>query len=184
MSTDLVFGGHLQFFPVMSLTRQNVPNLAGSSVENALKGGYVLADCEGAPELVLVATGSEVELIVKAQAKVGARVRLVSLPCWELFDQQPLEYRLQCFPDGVPVVSVEAAATTGTTHILCSSSPSLGWERYAHASIGIDRFGASAPGAALAKEFGMTVDNVVAKAQTALTFYKGKTVPSRLLRPF
>jgi len=156
---------------VMSLTRQNVPNLAGSSVEKALKGGYILADCEGAPELVLVATGSETELVAKAQDKVGVKVRVVSLPCWEIFDTQPLDYRLSVFPDGVPVMSVEAAATSG-------------WERYAHASVGIDRFGASAPGAAIAKEFGMNVDNVVAKAKQVAEYYKGKSVASRLLRPF
>jgi transketolase len=157
---------------VMSLTRQNVPHLAGTSVEKALKGGYVLAESVGgAPELVLVATGSETELVAKAQDKVGVRVRVVSLPCWELFDAQPLEYRLSVFPDGVPVMSVEAASTAS-------------WDRYAHASVGIDRFGASAPGNQIAKEFGMNVDNVVAKAKQTAEYFKGKAVPSRLLRPF
>jgi len=157
---------------VMSLTRQNVPNLAGSSVEKALKGGYILSESAGgAPELILVGTGSETELLPKAQDKVGVRVRVVSLPCWEVFDQQPQEYRLSIFPDGVPVLSVEAGATTG-------------WDRYAHASLGVDRFGASAPGAALAKEYGMNVDNVVAKAKQVVEFFKGKSVASRLLKPF
>jgi len=156
----------------MSLTRQNLPHLAGTNTEKALKGGYILAESSGgAPELILVGTGSETELVAKAQDKVGVRVRVVSLPCWEVFDSQPLEYRLSIFPDNVPVMSVEAGTTTG-------------WERYAHASVGIDRFGASAPGAQIAKEFGMNVDNVVAKAKQAAEYYKGKPVPSRLQRPF
>jgi len=157
---------------VMSLTRQNLPPLLGASVEKALKGGYVIAEAGGQhPELVLVATGSDVELIVKAVAQLGMAVRAVSLPCWELFDSQPLEYRLSCFPDGVPVLSVEAGSTTG-------------WDRYAHAHIGIDRFGASAPGGPLAKEFGMTAENVVEKAKLVLAFFKAKPPASRLLRPF
>eukprot|EP01128_Nolandella_sp_AFSM9_P008622 TRINITY_DN5309_c0_g1_i1.p2 TRINITY_DN5309_c0_g1~~TRINITY_DN5309_c0_g1_i1.p2 ORF type:complete len:671 (-),score=181.35 TRINITY_DN5309_c0_g1_i1:76-2088(-) len=157
---------------VFSLSRQGLPQLKGSSVEKALKGGYVLSDCEGTPELILVGTGSETSLLPPVQEKLTSnKIRVVSLPCWELFDQQSEEYRLSVFPDGVPVLSVEAASTTG-------------WGRYAHASVGIDRFGASAPGGQIKTEFGMNVENVTAKAIATLAFYTGKTVYSRLSTPF
>eukprot|EP01127_Copromyxa_protea_P001407 TRINITY_DN11409_c0_g1_i1.p1 TRINITY_DN11409_c0_g1~~TRINITY_DN11409_c0_g1_i1.p1 ORF type:complete len:673 (-),score=190.73 TRINITY_DN11409_c0_g1_i1:39-1796(-) len=156
---------------VMSLSRQNLPILAGSTVEGALKGGYIVKDVEGTPDLILIGTGSEVSLCIDAAAKIDAKVRVVSFPCWELFDKNPLEYRLSVLPSGVPVLSVEAAAT-------------FGWDKYAHASIGIDVFGASAPGGPLAKEFGFTVDNVVAKSTKVIDFYKGKNVTSKLEVPF
>eukprot|EP01126_Amoeba_proteus_P045369 TRINITY_DN5073_c0_g1_i7.p1 TRINITY_DN5073_c0_g1~~TRINITY_DN5073_c0_g1_i7.p1 ORF type:complete len:659 (-),score=101.61 TRINITY_DN5073_c0_g1_i7:224-2200(-) len=117
---------------VFALTRQNVPNLAGTSVEGALRGGYVVNDPQGAsPDIVLVATGSELSLCVGAASRSSAKVRVVSLCCWELFEQQPLSYRESVFPSGVPVLSVEAGSA-------------FGWERYAHASIAIDTHGMSA----------------------------------------
>jgi len=130
----------------MSLTRQGIPNLEGSSVEGALKGGYILCDTPH-PSIILVGTGSELQLCAEAKKK-GLNARVVSLPCWELFDDQPLDYRRSIFPDGIPVLSVEAAATT------C-------WSKYAHASIGIDTFGASGTIPALAKHYGFTVENVL-----------------------
>uniref|UniRef100_A0A6B2KZ44 Transketolase n=1 Tax=Arcella intermedia TaxID=1963864 RepID=A0A6B2KZ44_9EUKA len=149
---------------VMSLSRQNVPNLAGTSIEGALKGGYIVADSDK-PDIILVGTGSELHLCVQAKEKVNARV--VSLPCWELFDAQPEEYRRKIFPSGVPVLSVEAGTTSG-------------WSKYAHASIGIDVFGLSGTISDLAKHFGFTVDNVVERANQTIAFFKGKTVESRL----
>jgi len=149
---------------VMSLTRQNVPHLEGTSIQNALKGGYVVAD-NPHPSIILVGTGSELHLCVQAKDKVNARV--VSLPCWEIFDKQPEEYQKSIFAPGVPVMSVEAGATTG-------------WSRYAHTSVGIDTFGASGTGSQLAKHFGFTVDNVVDKANQTIAFYKGKHVESRV----
>jgi len=148
---------------VMSLTRQNVPNLEGTSIEGALKGGYIIAD-KPKPDIILVATGSELHLIAQAR-DINARV--VSMPCWELFDAQPEEYRKSVFPSGIPVLSVEAGATTA-------------WSKYAHASIGIDTFGASGTGEQLAKHFGLTVENVLDKANQTIAFYKGKHVDSRL----
>jgi len=149
---------------VMSLTRQNVPNLEGSSIESALKGGYIISDNPN-PSIILVGTGSELHLVVQAKEKVNARV--VSLPCWEIFDAQPLEYRKSVFPPGIPVLSVEAGST-------------LGWSKYAHASIGLDTFGASGTGTQLAKHFGFTVENVVEKANQTIAFYKGKHVESKV----
>jgi transketolase len=150
---------------VMSLSRQGLPNLEGTSVEGALKGGYIIADVAH-PSIILVATGSETKLIVGAKAK-GVNARVVSLPCWELFDEQPEEYRKSIFPDGIPVLSVEAGAT-------------LGWNKYAHASIGVDTFGASGTIPSLEKYFGFTVENVIEKSHQVIEYFKGKPVVSRL----
>jgi len=156
---------------VMSLSRQNLPaTLPGTSVDGALRGGYVVVDVEE-PDVILVGTGSELSLCVKAAAAVKGKVRVVSLCCWELFDANSVEYRKSVFPDGVPVLSVEAGST-------------FGWDRYAHASVGVDTFGASAPIPALTKHFGFTVENVAEKAEKVIAFYKGKAPTSRLDVPF
>jgi len=162
---------------VMSLTRQNLPNLA-STVEKALCGGYVLeeSDVGSHPDVILVGTGSETSVCVAAAKKLkeankDLKVRVASLPCWELFDAQPQEYRKSVFPNGSLVVSVEAGAT-------------LGWDRYSHVAIGVDTFGASAPTSALQKHFGLTPDDVVAKTQKSLKFFEGQKLLSRLERPF
>jgi transketolase len=135
---------------VVALSRQNLPQLPSSSIEKAMRGGYVAydtADASGAPEaaaavttpvaLNIVATGSEVCIAVEGAKKIaaasGVRVRVVSVPCTEIFEAQPVEYRKEVLPDGVPVLSIEAAAIRG-------------WERYAHQSIGMTTFGLSAPG--------------------------------------
>jgi transketolase len=120
------------------------------------KGGYVLAEAEGgAPQAILIATGSEVGLAVEAQAKLlaeGIRARVVSMPCVELFAAQPADYRESVLPRAIKArVSIEAGA-------------SFGWHRWvgdSGACIAIDRFGASAPGNTVLKELGFTVDNVV-----------------------
>jgi transketolase len=122
------------------------------------KGGYVLAAAEGDPRIVLVGTGSEVQLClgaaeVLADAGVGAQV--VSLPCWEWFEEQDDAYRALVLPPGVPVLSVEAGST-------------FGWSRYADDSIGLDTFGASAPGAVAMEKFGFTVEHVVERAHGLL----------------
>lgn len=120
---------------VLILTRQNLPHLEGSSIEAVRRGAYVLQGKEGKADICFVATGSEVSLAVDAAAelaKEGIKARVVSMPCWELFEEQPQEYKETVFPGGVPVVSIEAMST-------------FGWERWAHAPIGIDTFGASGP---------------------------------------
>ena len=148
------------------LTRQNLPVLDRTvlgAAEGLLKGGYVLKDALGArPELILIATGSEVEIALAAADTLAARnvtVRLVALPSWELFELQDAEYREAVLPAAVTArVSIEAAST-------------FGWSRYvgsAGASVGIDHFGASAPAKVLYKEFGITAENLVATALRVL----------------
>jgi transketolase len=161
---------------VISLTRQNLSQLEGSSIEGALKGAYVLsqpADDEQ-PQVILVGTGSEVEICVAAAkqlAEEGVLVRVVSMPSWELFDQQDAEYRVSVFPEGIPVISVEALST-------------LGWERYSHAQIGMRTFGVSGPYQEVYAEFGFTPESIAEKVQQTIEFYKDKPVPSLALRPF
>lgn len=138
------------------LTRQNLPIHPNSSIEKVALGGYTLVDVED-PDLLLLATGSEVSLVVEAQAKLaehGVKAKVVTLPSWELFDAQPQAYRDSVLNPGVKRVSVEAGAT-------------FGWHRYVGLDgdvIGIDTYGASAPIKDVMKEFGFTTDNVVARA--------------------
>jgi transketolase len=145
------------------LTRQKVPVLDRAvygPAEGLMRGAYVLADAPGgAPELLLIGTGSEVQLVLAAQAalaKEGVRARVVSMPSWELFLAEPPDYRETVLPPTVPRrLAVEAGAT-------------LGWERWvgpAGAVIGLDRFGASAPGEVVLRELGFTVEHVVARAR-------------------
>ncbi len=143
------------------LTRQDVPVLAGTAErapEGVRRGGYVLSDGGGAPDIVLVGTGSEVQHCVGAVdtlATDGIRARVVSLPCWEWFEEQSDAYRASVLPQGVPVLSIEAGSV-------------FGWDRYADDSIGIDRFGASAPGAVNMEEFGFTAAHVITRARALL----------------
>jgi len=143
------------------LTRQNVPVLdatAERAPAGVAKGAYVLVDSDGPPQIVLVGTGSEVQLCVAGAATLaesGVQAQVVSFPSWDHFEQQPEDYRTTVFPAGVPVLSVEA----GTT---------FGWDRYADDSIGIDRYGASAPGDVAMEKFGFTADHVVERARALL----------------
>ncbi len=145
----------------LALTRQNLPILDRSGMagaENLARGAYILQDApEGSPDLVLIATGSEVHLALAAQEELrarGVRARVVSMPSWELFEEQSSEYRAAVLPPDVPRMAVEAA------------SP-MGWERYVGpngAVIGIHRFGASAPYKVLMEKFGFTPSVVVERA--------------------
>jgi transketolase len=148
------------------LTRQKLPTLDRTTLAPAslvARGAYVLTDAQGGlPELILIATGSEVSLALQAHQRLvsgGTRSRVVSMPSWELFEAQPQSYRDSVLPPSVRArVSVEAA------------SP-FGWERYvgpAGAIIGLSRFGASAPGPVVMKELGFTADRVVLAAKTVL----------------
>ncbi|HEX5587770.1 MAG TPA: transketolase C-terminal domain-containing protein, partial [Acidimicrobiia bacterium] len=144
------------------LARQNSPVLVGTAERGAVglaRGAYVLVDEAGdRPEIVLVGTGSEVSLCVNAAevlAAEGRSVRVVSFPCWELFDAQPSDYQASVLPKGVPTLAVEAGA-------------SFGWDRYADDVVAIDHFGASAPGGTVLTEFGFTSDNVAARARALL----------------
>jgi transketolase len=146
----------------LMLTRQKVPVLEGTSDGEVERGAYVLVEAEGAPQIVLVGTGSEVWVCVDAAerlARDGIRARVVSMPSWELFAEQDEAYRDSVVPDAVPRLAVEAATT-------------FGWDRYADEAVGIDRFGASAPGEIVLENLGLTPDNVAARAK-ALVAKKG-----------
>ncbi|MEO2171300.1 MAG: transketolase [Acidimicrobiales bacterium] len=141
------------------LTRQDVPVLAGSTDHDAVtRGAYVLADPDGEPDVVLIGTGSEVAVALDAAATLtaaGHSVRVVSMPCTELFAEQADGYRASVLPAGIPTVSVEAGVT-------------FGWARWADTSIGIDRFGTSAPGEQAMTGLGITPAAVVAAAESLL----------------
>ncbi|HEV7732440.1 MAG TPA: transketolase, partial [Candidatus Binatia bacterium] len=147
---------------ILALTRQNLPTLdrtVFASADGVRRGAYVLNPGVTSPDLLLLATGSEVHLIVEAAEileKRGIRARLVSMPCWELFREQPDDYRESVLPTAVRKrVGVE-------------SGVSLGWDRWVGldgTTVTIDRFGASAPGERVMKELGLTVEHVVEKAQ-------------------
>jgi transketolase len=143
----------------MLLTRQNVPVLDPEAAKGALRGAYVLADTDsGEPDAILIGTGSEVAVALEARgllAEKGVSARVVSMPSWEIFDAQEREYKDSVLPPNVETrVSVEAGVT-------------MGWERYAGfkgASVGIDRFGASAPGETVLERLGITPEKVVNEA--------------------
>jgi len=148
------------------LTRQNLPVYAETAEkgrEGVSRGAYVVKEAEGGnPQLLLLASGSEVSLCMQAQealAAKGIQARVVSMPSWELFERQPQAYKDSVIPPAVKArLAVEMAAP-------------LGWERYVGDTgrvLGIDQFGASAPGERIMKEFGFTVDRVVAEAEALL----------------
>jgi len=149
------------------LSRQNLPTLDRSqfaAAEGVRRGAYILADApSGKPDLILIASGSEVALIVAARQLLLARnisVRIVSMPSWELFDAQEQAYRDQVLP---PEVGARLTVEAGV---------SQGWQRYAGdrgAVLALDHFGASAPGDVVMREFGFTVDNVCQRALALLS---------------
>ncbi len=146
---------------LMALTRQNVPHLDRSNAKSAdvAKGAYILSEADGgAPEVILIGTGSEVGLCVKAQAKLrdyGVKARVVSMPSWNLFEAQDEAYRESVLPKGVRKrVTIEAA------------SP-MGWHKWAGdegAVIGLNRYGASAPGDEIMRNLGFTAEHVTSEA--------------------
>jgi transketolase len=147
----------------LALSRQKLPTLDRSEVasaEGALRGAYTLWQSgEGAPDLVLIATGSEVWVALDAARSMDANVRVVSMPCWELFAEQPQDYRDEVLPPEVRArLSVEAGI-------------SLGWKTWvgdAGDSVAIDRYGASAPGEEVLEKLGFTAENVAARAAALL----------------
>ena len=148
----------------MVLTRQGLASQTRtpSQIADIARGGYILQDCAGTPELILLATGSEVELAMNAAAELtakGHKVRVVSMPCTELFDAQPADYREAVLPKNVRArLAVEAASADG-------------WWKYVGldgAIVGMTTFGASAPGNVLFEHFGFTTEHVVKTAETLL----------------
>ncbi|KAI0287907.1 transketolase [Russula brevipes] len=158
---------------ILSLSRQNLPNLENSTIEHASKGGYVLHE-EEAEHLTIVATGSEVSIALEAAGKLraqGIRTRVVSLPCWLVFDQQPQEYRLSVLRSGAPILSLEALSTAG-------------WAKYSHEQYGLQGWGASGPYKKVYEKFGITGDNIAAVGKKVVDFYtaKGGEVVSPLVK--
>ncbi|CAH2350568.1 transketolase 1 [[Candida] railenensis] len=158
---------------IIALTRQNLPQLEGSSIEVASKGGYTLIKHDK-PDVIIVASGSEVAIAVEASKKLGSegfKAGVVSLPDFLTFDKQPFDYQLSVLPDGVPILSVEVMST-------------FGWSKYSHEQFGLNRFGASGKGPEIYKFFEFTPEGVSSRAAKTIQFYKGKTIFSPLNRAF
>ncbi|KAD3069205.1 hypothetical protein E3N88_37085 [Mikania micrantha] len=146
---------------ILALSRQKLPNLPGTSIEGTAKGGYIITDNStgNKPDVILIGTGSELEIAAKAAdelRKEGKSIRVVSFVSWELFDEQSDEYKESVLPSSVTArVSIEAASTFGWGKLVGSEGK----------AIGIDKFGASAPAGKIYKEYGITVEAVVAAAK-------------------
>ncbi len=131
---------------MLAFSRQNVPNLAGTSIEGVAKGGYILVDSQGTPDIILIGTGSELSLAVTAAEKLtaeGKKVRVVSLPSTTLFDAQDAAYKESVLPKAV------------TKRLYVEAASSFGWHKYVGTegdTVTIDTFGASAPGGSLFRE--------------------------------
>ncbi|BGP23051.1 transketolase [Rhodotorula toruloides] len=157
---------------ILCLSRQNLPQLATSSIEKARRGGYIVHDVADA-HITLAATGSEVALAVEVAEVLkkndGVLARVVSFPCLEVFDAQSLDYRLSVLPDGHPIVSIEPYVTQG-------------WTAYAHETIGMKTFGASGPAKAVFSKFGFDVEQLSDKAKRVVKYYSDRQVVSPLRR--
>lgn len=149
---------------VLVFSRQNLPhiNRTQDQIDAVARGGYVLADCDGQPEAIIIATGSEVELAIKAAEVLsanGKKIRVVSMPSTNVFDAQDVSYKESVLPASVTKrLAVEAGVTDG-------------WWKYVGSNgrvMGLDRFGESAPAGQLFKEFGFTVENVVSNVEAIL----------------
>ncbi|RKF53619.1 putative transketolase [Erysiphe neolycopersici] len=160
---------------ILALSRQNLPQLENSTIGNAIKGGYTLFEDKKA-DITLVSTGSEVSICVDAVKYLSEnhniRARVVSIPCFEVFDQQPKDYRLSVLPDGIPSLSVEPSST-------------LGWERYTHEQFGLNRFGASGAYKDIYKKFEFTTEGISKRAIATINFWKDvPNIRSPLRRAF
>ncbi|KAI8676435.1 Transketolase [Fusarium sp. Ph1] len=133
---------------ILALSRQNLPQLRGSSVEKASRGGYVVSEPDSSADITLVGTGSE--------------AHVVSLPCWEVFDAQSEDYKRSVLGSGVPSLSVKALST-------------VGWQRWTHQQFGIDTFGASAPADVLFAKFEFSKEGVAKHAISTIEFFKKKS---------
>ncbi len=147
---------------LLAMTRQALPNLDGSSFEGVARGAYILSGSDDLPEIILIGTGSEVSLCVQAAEKLradGHKVRVVSMPCWELFEEQDEHYKNAVLPKA------------DQKRLVVEAASSFGWHKYSGsqgAIVSIDRFGVSSPGNIAMEKFGFTVDNVVAEAKKVL----------------
>jgi transketolase len=147
---------------IMAMTRQALPQLTGSSIEAVARGGYILSNDGDLSDIILVGTGSEVSLCVEVATKLradGHKVCVVSMPCVELFEEQDTAYKNAVLPKAV------------TKRLIVEAGSTFGWHKYAGTDgdvVGIDTFGASAPGGILMEKFGFTVDNVYNRAKALL----------------
>lgn len=149
---------------VLCFSRQGTPAIEGASWEGALKGGYIVKAAEN-PKAVIVATGTEVGLAVEAAAKIPFPVQVVSMPCTNIFDEQSFEYKRSVFPEGVPVISVEAGVKD------C-------WVgKYSHKHIGTVGYGHSGPSSQVYELFGITTTNIISETEKVVAFYEGRSVP-------
>mmetsp|Transcript_21778 Transcript_21778/g.35727 ORF Transcript_21778/g.35727 Transcript_21778/m.35727 type:complete len:381 (+) Transcript_21778:292-1434(+) len=136
---------------VLALSRQNLPQLAGTSIDGVSKGAYVIVE-EKNPDAVLIATGSEVSTCVEAAKLMDGKFTIVSMPCAKLFDEQPIEYRRKVLPFKTPVIAVEMAAASG-------------WYKYAHHALVMKTFGVSGKGSDCMEYFGFTPKGVAASVK-------------------
>ncbi|RDW82014.1 transketolase-2 [Coleophoma cylindrospora] len=147
---------------IIALSRQNLPQLENSTLGSAMKGGYVVHEDKKA-DITLVSTGSEVGICVDSvkylKEKHNLAARVVSIPCFEVFDAQDKEYRLSVLPDGIPSLSVEVMST-------------MGWERYTHEQFGLNRFGASGAYKDVYKKFEFTPEGISKRAVATVDFWK------------
>ena len=158
---------------VICCSRSGLPAIPTSTKEKAAMGAYAAVE-ESNPDLILVATGSEVGPSIKAAkelAKSGIKTRVVSMPCQEKFLEQSSEYQTSLLPGDVPTLSIEASSVHG-------------WHRFSHAQIGMNSFGASGAGNALFSHFGFSPENIATKGKELIEFYKkAGSVPNLNLRP-
>ncbi len=146
----------------LCLSRQGMNNQQNSSIEKVALGGYILEDCQGTPDLIMIGTGSELDLCVQAAKQLsseGKKVRVVSMPCVELFEEQSESYKEDVLPNSV------------RKRLLVEAAESFGWHKYIGLdgdAISMNRFGASAPGGTCMEKFGFTVENVISKAKKLL----------------
>lgn len=146
----------------LCLSRQGMPNQQNSSIEKVSLGAYILEDCDGTPELILIGTGTELDLCVQASKKLtaeGKKVRVVSMPCVELFEEQSESYKEEILPSQVRKRLVVEAAET------------FGWHKYIGLdgdSVTMNSFGASAPGGLCMEKFGFTIENVLDKSRNLI----------------
>jgi transketolase len=146
----------------LCLSRQGMPNQQNSSADKVALGGYILEDCDGTPELILIGTGTELDLCVQAAKKLtseGKKVRVVSMPCVELFEEQNESYKEQVLP------------STIRKRLVVEAAESFGWHKYIGLdgdSVTMNSFGASAPGGLCMEKFGFTIENVIEKSRNLL----------------
>ncbi len=146
----------------LCLSRQGMPNQQNSSIDKVALGGYILEDCDGSPELILIGTGTELDLCVQAAKTLtseGKKVRVVSMPCVELFEEQSESYKTEVLP------------ATIRKRLVVEAAESFGWHKYIGLdgdSVTMSSFGASAPGGLCMEKFGFTVENVLEKSRNLL----------------